>query len=83
MMANGRYEHTIGTVSSGQTGVGRARVYTMGTAVIQRSTYSIAGQTVAIQVSGDPHPDNNGIFFIHSDEGTRRPMKKRHFKPMK
>lgn len=33
VIANGRYGHTVDTVSSGLTAVGRALVYTMGTAI--------------------------------------------------
>ncbi len=38
-----------------------------GEIVIQRSTYTIAGQPVAVRVSGDPNPDNNGLFHLHTD----------------
>ncbi len=34
---------------------------------IVRVTYSIAGQTVATRVTGDPDPANNGLFYIYSD----------------
>ncbi len=37
------------------------------TAVTRRSTYSIAGQPVAVRVTGDPEAANNGLFYIHSD----------------
>ncbi len=37
------------------------------TAVTRRSTYSIAGQAVAVRVTGDPVAANNGLFYIHSD----------------
>jgi RHS repeat-associated protein len=36
-------------------------------ATIQRSTYAIAGQTIAIEVSGDPEPGNNGVFYVYTD----------------
>ncbi len=32
-----------------------------------RVTYSIAGQTVATRVTGDPDPANNGLFYMYSD----------------
>ncbi|MBE7531264.1 MAG: RHS repeat-associated core domain-containing protein [Chloroflexi bacterium] len=35
--------------------------------IIQRSTYSLAGQPIAVKVAGDPAPGNNGIFFTYSD----------------
>lgn len=34
---------------------------------ITRITYAIAGQTVAVRVLGDPNPDNNGLFHLHTD----------------
>jgi RHS repeat-associated protein len=34
---------------------------------ITRSTYGLAGQAVAIRVSGDPVTERNGLFFFHSD----------------
>jgi RHS repeat-associated protein len=34
---------------------------------ITRKTYSVAGQAVAVRVSGDPDEANNGLFYIHSD----------------
>jgi RHS repeat-associated protein len=37
------------------------------TVTIQRSTYFLAGQAVATRISGDPDPDKNGLFFLHSD----------------
>ncbi|MCA9924818.1 MAG: hypothetical protein KC421_20725, partial [Anaerolineales bacterium] len=35
--------------------------------VIQRSTYSLGGQPIAVRVSGDPVAANNGIFYFHTD----------------
>jgi RHS repeat-associated protein len=35
--------------------------------LIQRSSYSLAGQTIATHVAGDPVSGNNGFFFILSD----------------
>jgi RHS repeat-associated protein len=35
--------------------------------IIQRSTYSVAGQSIAVKVEGDPVSDNNGLFFTYSD----------------
>ncbi len=35
--------------------------------VIQRSTYEIAGQGVAVRVKGDPNPENNGLFYLYKD----------------
>jgi RHS repeat-associated protein len=35
--------------------------------VIQRSRYSLAGQTIAIRVSGDPVSGNNGLFYYLTD----------------
>ncbi len=32
-----------------------------------RKTYSLAGQAIAVRVSGDPEAGNNGLFYIHSD----------------
>jgi RHS repeat-associated protein len=34
---------------------------------LRRSTYSLAGQTIATRVSGDPVSGNNGLFTIYSD----------------
>ncbi len=34
---------------------------------IQRISLSFAGQPVAVQVSGDPDPANNGLFHIYAD----------------
>jgi RHS repeat-associated protein len=36
-------------------------------ATITRSTYSLAGQTIATRVSGDSNSNNNGLFFIYTD----------------
>jgi RHS repeat-associated protein len=38
-----------------------------GSSTIIRTTYSLAGQTIATRVSGDPVSSNNGLFFILSD----------------
>ena len=38
-----------------------------GEVVIQRVTYSLAGQAIAVRVTGDPDPTNNGLFYLHSD----------------
>jgi RHS repeat-associated protein len=38
-----------------------------GPAVIRRSTYRLAGQLVAVRVSGDPVTANNGLFYYHTD----------------
>lgn len=35
--------------------------------VIQRSTYQLAGQDVAVRISGDPNPENNGLFYLYTD----------------
>lgn len=35
--------------------------------IIQRVTYAIAGQTVAVRVTGDPEVANNGLFYLYSD----------------
>jgi RHS repeat-associated protein len=35
------------------------------TATVERSTYSAAGQAVAVRVSGDPN--NSGLFYMHKD----------------
>jgi RHS repeat-associated protein len=37
-----------------------------GTTII-RSTYSLAGQMMAVRVVGDPIPANNGLFYYHTD----------------
>jgi hypothetical protein len=34
---------------------------------IKRGTYTLAGQPIAMRVSGDPTSANNGIFYIHTD----------------
>ena len=34
---------------------------------IQRSTYSLAGQSIAVRVTDHPDSDNNGIFYVLSD----------------
>ncbi|MCA9972193.1 MAG: hypothetical protein KC425_18350, partial [Anaerolineales bacterium] len=34
---------------------------------IIRSTFSMAGQTLAIHVVGDPIADNNGVFYVYGD----------------
>ena len=34
---------------------------------IVRKTYSVAGQAVAVRVSGDPNGSNNGLFYLYSD----------------
>ena len=34
---------------------------------IKRRTYMLAGQAIAIQVSGDPTTGNNGIFYYLTD----------------
>lgn len=38
-----------------------------GATQIKRSTYALAGQTIAINVSGDPTSTNNGLFYVYSD----------------
>ena len=38
-----------------------------GTLVTQRSTYAIAGQTIAVRVNGDPDNTKNGLFYMYSD----------------
>jgi RHS repeat-associated protein len=38
-----------------------------GGSTIIRTTYSLAGQTIATRVTGDPVSSNNGLFFILSD----------------
>ncbi|VAW41264.1 hypothetical protein MNBD_CHLOROFLEXI01-25, partial [hydrothermal vent metagenome] len=35
--------------------------------VIQRVTFMLAGQAIAVKVSGDPTSDNNGIFYLFTD----------------
>ncbi|MBX3059903.1 MAG: hypothetical protein KF770_25905, partial [Anaerolineae bacterium] len=35
--------------------------------IIRRRTYSLAGQAIAVKVSGDPGPGHDGIFFTHTD----------------
>ena len=40
---------------------------TGGETVIQRVTYSLTGQPIAVRVTGDPDPTNNGLFYLHSD----------------
>ncbi|RMG69629.1 MAG: RHS repeat-associated core domain-containing protein, partial [Chloroflexi bacterium] len=35
--------------------------------MIQRVTHAIAGQTVAVRVSGDPDPANNGLHHLYTD----------------
>jgi hypothetical protein len=37
------------------------------TAVSRRSTYTLAGQTIAVRVSGDPNTTQNGLFYLYSD----------------
>lgn len=34
---------------------------------IRRITYGVAGQTIAVKVTGDPVSDNNGLFYVYSD----------------
>jgi RHS repeat-associated protein len=38
-----------------------------GSSTIIRTTYSLAGQTIATRVTGDPNSANNGLFYILSD----------------
>ncbi|MFZ1398424.1 MAG: RHS repeat-associated core domain-containing protein, partial [Candidatus Promineifilaceae bacterium] len=38
-----------------------------GANTIKRSSYTFAGQTVALRVSGDPVSGNNGLFYVVSD----------------
>ena len=35
--------------------------------IITRTTYSLAGQPVAVRVVGDPDSTNNGRFYLYSD----------------
>jgi RHS repeat-associated protein len=35
--------------------------------LIQRSTYALVGQTIAVRVSGDPIGTNNGLYYMYSD----------------
>lgn len=32
-----------------------------------RTTYALAGQAIAIRVTGDPKPANNGLFYVYGD----------------
>ena len=36
-------------------------------AVIKRSTFSLAGMTVVVKVTGDPESENNGTFHLYTD----------------
>ena len=38
-----------------------------GASTIKRSSYSLAGQTIAMRVTGDPVSGNNGLFYVLSD----------------
>ncbi|MBK8935060.1 MAG: hypothetical protein IPM76_22645 [Chloroflexi bacterium] len=38
--------------------------------VIQRSTYSLAGQAIAVRVAGSPLATNNGLFYLYSDHAS-------------
>ena len=40
---------------------------TSGQTVIQRSTYSLAGQAIAVRVASSPLATNNGLFYLYSD----------------
>ncbi|VAW43290.1 hypothetical protein MNBD_CHLOROFLEXI01-1017 [hydrothermal vent metagenome] len=44
--------------------------------VIRRVTYSVAGQAIALRVTGDP-AGNNGIYYLHSDHPRLRGDKPR------
>jgi RHS repeat-associated protein len=44
----------------------RPRLQSGGSTII-RTTYFLAGQTIATRVSGDPVSGNNGLFYIYSD----------------
>jgi RHS repeat-associated protein len=35
--------------------------------VIERTTYRLAGRSVAVRVSGDPDNNNNGLFYLYGD----------------
>ncbi len=37
------------------------------TYTIQRITYRLAGQPIAVRVSGDPNPANNGLHYLYAD----------------
>jgi len=43
---------------------------TEGQTVIQRSTYSLAGQAIAVRVAGSPLATNNGLFYLYSDHAS-------------
>ncbi|MEZ4641681.1 MAG: hypothetical protein R3E31_02890 [Chloroflexota bacterium] len=38
--------------------------------IITRTTYSLAGQPVAVRVVGDPDSTNNGRFYLYSDHAS-------------
>ncbi|MBK7920672.1 MAG: hypothetical protein IPJ94_31365 [Chloroflexi bacterium] len=42
-------------------------VVTESQTTIQRSTYSLAGQAIAVRVAGSPLATNNGLFYLYSD----------------
>jgi hypothetical protein len=44
----------------------RPRLQSGGSTII-RTTYSMAGQTIATRVTGDPVSSNNGLFYVYSD----------------
>nr|MBP7042150.1 peptidoglycan DD-metalloendopeptidase family protein [Chloroflexota bacterium] len=43
---------------------------TSGQTTIQRSTYSLAGQAIAVRVAGSPLATNNGLFYLYSDHAS-------------
>ncbi|MBP6471937.1 MAG: RHS repeat-associated core domain-containing protein [Chloroflexi bacterium] len=45
-------------------------VVTESQTVIQRSTYSLAGQAIALRVAGSPLATNNGLFYLYSDHAS-------------
>lgn len=45
--------------------VGGDATLTAPTATITRTTYTLAGQPIAVEVEGDPN--NDGLFYVHTD----------------
>ena len=43
---------------------------TSGQTTIQRSTYSLAGQAIAVRVAGSPLATNNGLLYLYSDHAS-------------
>ncbi|GAB4281835.1 MAG: hypothetical protein Kow0080_35560 [Candidatus Promineifilaceae bacterium] len=62
----GYHVHEVSNTSWGEMTITADNTPSVGAMIISRSTYALARQPIAIRVSGDPDPANNGRFSPNS-----------------